>query len=192
MRPASRAPESGGANMPQRSAVSRLPREVKEALERELIERGFRDYAGLETWLTERGFEISASAIHRHGQRLERKLSAIKASTEAANIIAQAAPDDQDQRSAAVLSLVQSDLFDCLLALQEAGDAEPAARIKLLSQAARSIAEVSRASVGQKRWASEVQAKLAQAFSELETEGKAGKLDKNTLKRVREAVYGIL
>ena len=60
--------------------------------------------------------------------------------------------------------------------------------MKILSQAARAIAEASRASIGQKKWADEVKQKLdaLEAVS-----GKGDKrLDADTLKAVREALYG--
>lgn len=175
--------------MPQRSAVTQLPDEIRDALERELIERGFADYEALSQWLEQQGYEISKSALHRHGQKLERKLSAIKASTEAASLIAEAAPDDQDQRSAAVLSLVQTDLFEALLCLQEAEEADPAQRIKLLSRAGRAIADVSRASVSQKKWAQQVAAKLAAATDAF---AKRQGLSKTQAEDLRREMLGVV
>jgi hypothetical protein len=54
-------------------------------------------------------------------------------------MIADAAPDDSDMRSAAVLSLVQTELFNALVALQEADneDADPADRIMLMAKAGK-------------------------------------------------------
>ena len=70
----------------------------------------------------------------------------------------------------------------------EADAADPADQVKILSQAARAIAEASRASIGQKKWADEVKQKL----DALEAAGGKGekKLDAETLKAVREALYG--
>lgn len=180
--------------MPQRPAVTQLPDPVRSELNSRLAASGFSGYDALAAWLTEQGFEISKSSIHRYGQALERKLAAIKASTQAAQLIAEAAPDDEDSRSAAVISLVQTDLFDALLSLQESEDADPGERVKLLSSAARSIAEVGRASISNKRYASEVRGKIDSAMKTLEAQaahGKAG-LDPETLRRVREDIYGIL
>ncbi|MEW5763700.1 MAG: DUF3486 family protein [Acidobacteriota bacterium] len=177
--------------MPQRPAVTQLPEEVRRALEARLVQGGFAGYTALAEWLTEQGYEISKSSLHRYGQTLERKLSAIKASTQAAQLIAEAAPDEEDARSAAVISLVQTDLFEALLALQEAGDAEPAERVKLLSSAARSIADVGRASVSQKRFASEVKARAAQAAEDVVATVKKGGLSDDAAAAIRRQILGI-
>ena len=180
--------------MPTRPAVAQLPEPVRAELNARLAASGFSGYEGLAAWLTEQGFEIGKSSIHRYGQALERKLAAIKASTQAAQMIAEAAPDDEDSRSAAVISLVQTDLFDALLALQESEEADPGQRVKLLASAAKSIADVARASISNKRYASEVRGKLDTAMKALEAQaahGKAG-LDPETLRRVREEIYGIV
>lgn len=176
--------------MAKRSKIQQMPVEVRQWLEKALIDRGFSDYKELEALMKDKGFNISHAAIHRHGQKLERKLAALKASTEAAKLIAESAPDDADHRSAAVISLVQTELFEALLNLQEAEDdsVDAAERIKLLSNAARAIAQASQASVNQKKWESEVRQKL----QALEQEASAGKknLDPVTLKYLIENLYG--
>lgn len=167
-----------------------MPPDVRKWLEKALIDRGFSEYKDLEALMKDKGFNISHAAIHRHGQKLERKLAALKASTEAAKLIAESAPDDADHRSAAVISLVQTELFEALLNLQEAEDdsVDASERIKLLSNAARAIAQASQASVNQKKWESEVRQKL----QALEKEASAGKknLDPVTLKYLIENLYG--
>lgn len=174
--------------MPRRPKITRLPSDVRTWLDEALAEGNFAGYEALAAELRARGYDVSRSSVHRYGQRLERKLAAIRASTEAARQIAAAAPDDADLRSAAVISLVQSDLFDALLALQEAETAEPGERVKLLAAAARAVAEASRASIGQKRWADEVRARL----DELERQAAKAdrRLDAETLRAVREQLYG--
>lgn len=84
--------------------------------------------------------------------KIRAKLAAVQASTQAAMMIADAAPDDSDMRSSAVLSLVQTELFNALIALQESEnpDANPADRIMLMAKAGKGIAELSKASVNQK------------------------------------------
>jgi hypothetical protein len=176
--------------MPARQKITRMPPAVRAWIDRALVDRGFSGYRELAALIRERtGIDISPTAVHRYGQKLARKLAAIRASTEAARQIAEAAPDDADLRSAAVISIVQSELFEALLALQEASEADNQAdRVKLLSQAARAIAEVSRASVGQKRWQDEVRGRLEALEAQQDKGGR--RLDAETLKRVKEALYG--
>ncbi|MFZ5530305.1 MAG: DUF3486 family protein [Pseudomonadota bacterium] len=181
--------------MPKRPAIEALPAAVKQWLDRALADGNFSGYEALEVELKARGFGIGKSSIHRYGQKLERKLAAIKASTQAATAIAEAAPDDADLRSSAVISLVQTEVFNVLVELQEAEALDdPVERVKLLGRVAKSIAELSRASVNQKKWQVEVRGKLDSRLKHLESQaapGKAG-FDLATLKRVREEVYGIV
>ena len=73
--------------MARRSSVSALPEDVRHWLERALAESNFSGYQALEEMLREKGYAISKSAIHRHGQKIERRFAAIKASTEAARFL---------------------------------------------------------------------------------------------------------
>jgi hypothetical protein len=132
---------------------------------------------------------IGKSALHNYGRGLKRKLAAIQASTHAAKMIAEAAPDEEDRRSEALMSLLQTDLFGMLVNLQEAEDADPEERVKLLSTAARAIADVSRASIHQKKHAATVKAKFDALMSEAETGHSS--LDVATLQRIRQEVYGL-
>lgn len=178
--------------MVQRSKISQLPQDVREALERKLVANGFAGYVGLADWLAEQGYDIRKSAVHEYGQALERKLEAIRASTTAARSIAEAAPDDADLRSAAVMSLVQTEIFDVMVTLQEAEDAEPTERLKLLSRAAKSIAELSRASVNQKKWQEQVGARVAIAQKAVDGAARRGRLQPEDADTIRAAIRQIL
>lgn len=148
--------------MARRSTIDGLPEEVRRWLERALAESNFSGYQALEELLRDKGYAISKSAIHRYGQKIERRFAAIKASTEAARMLTEGASDDQDARSEAVIALVQTELFESILNLQEAGDEEIDAsdRIGLLSAAAKNIATLARASVNQKKFRLEEQARI--------------------------------
>ena len=148
----------------KRAKIAALPAAVKQWLDQALAEKNFSGYKELEAELKARGYAIGKSSIHRYGANLERKLAAIKASTEAAAAIASAAPDDADLRSAAVISMIQTEVFGVLVALQEAGEADdPMARAKLLSTVAKNVATLTRASVTQKRHELEIRDKVARA-----------------------------
>lgn len=108
----------------------------------------------------------SRSAMGRYGQKLERRLSAIRASTEAAKIIQEHAGDNKDARSEALTAMVQTELFEAILALQEADEigedgekVDPGERVALLSKAAKNIATLTRSSINLK----EFQAKVEEA-----------------------------
>ncbi|MEC4750004.1 phage protein Gp27 family protein [Methylomicrobium sp. Wu6] len=183
--------------MPRPSPIDDFTPEQRAAFEGELIRRNFKDYDGLVDWLKANGLEISRSAAYRHGSKLQRRLQAVRNSTEAAKLIAEAAPDDADLRSAAVISMVQSELFDVMVTLQDLDEAEPGERVMLLKEAARSVLDMTKASVLQKKWQADIKDKLDKAFSKLETqagETQSGpkKLDADTLAAVRREVYGLV
>lgn len=180
--------------MPKRPAVEYLPDEVRSWLDKTLAEGNFSGYELLEAELKERGYQIGKSSIHRYGQKLEKKLAAIKASTEAARAIAEAAPDDADLRSSAVISLVQTEVFDVLVQLQEAEAMEdPLERLRLMRGAAKSIAELSRASVNQKKWQVSIEAKIreeerAKAAEAVTAAAKTGGATPELLKIIHQAL----
>lgn len=175
----------------KRSKVAALPAEVRKYLDQALIEGNFSGYAALEADLAARGFVISKSSIHRYGANLERRIQAIKASTEAAVAIQAAAPDDEDLRSGAVLSLIQTEIFEAIMKLQEAEDADPAQRMKLLSAAAKNIATMTRASVTLKRFQSEVRTKVKAAADAAMKIAKKGGISKAGADELFRVITGI-
>lgn len=82
--------------MGARSSIEQLPESIRHALERRLADNGFANYTELTAWLAGEGYEISRSAVHRYGQKVERRFASIKASTEAARLIAEGAADEGD------------------------------------------------------------------------------------------------
>ena len=182
--------------MGRESAIDRLPPDIKKLLDDRLFDNGFNGYVDLETWLREQGYEISKSSIHRYGQKIERKLAAVQASTQAAMMIAEQAPDDADVRSQAVLSLVQTELFNALVDFQSVVEDDenamsPADRIKLFGQAGKGIANVTTASVNQKKWQVEVRDKAQKAADAVENIVSKGGLSGDTVQMIRKEILGI-
>lgn len=179
--------------MARRPAILQLPDEVRHWLERALTDSNFSGYEALEAMLREKGFQISKSAIHRYGQKMERRFAAIRASTEAARMLTEGASDDQDRRSEALIALVQSELFDSIMNLQEAcdPDVDPADRIGLLSTSAKNIATLTRASVNQKKFRLEVQARVEAAAAAVENIVKKGGLSADVVDKIRREILGV-
>lgn len=168
-----------------------MPEADREWLNQELSKRNFSGYQELADLLQERGFEISHAAVHRHGQKLERRLQAIKTSTEAARLIADAAPDRADHRSAAVMSMIQTSLFNALVDLQEAEEkTELDQKMKLLNGAAISFSMLAKASLAQKKWADDIATKLDALAKE---NGKKGEpwITPEQVERIKKVVYGL-
>lgn len=142
------------------SAFDGMTTEQRTLAERELLSRNFKDYDGFTDWLKTLGLEVSRSAAHRFGNKIQKRLQKVKDSTDAARMIADAVPDDDDSRSAAVISLVQSELFDVMVALQDLDEADPETRVGLLKEAARAIKDMTQASVLNKKWKTDYEAQV--------------------------------
>jgi hypothetical protein len=181
--------------MARQSAIDALAPEDRDWLNRQFTDKGFCGYEEIAALLAERGYSVSKSSVHRYGQKLERKLAAVQASTQAAMLIADAAPDDADQRSNAVLSLIQTEIFNALVDFQEATDNEepmtPADRLTLLAKAGKGIADLSKASVNQKKWQLEVQEKAKKAAEAVESIVKKGGLSQSAADEIKRQILGI-
>jgi len=177
----------------KRSKVEQLPPATRDELNKKLVEKGFANYDVLETWLKGLGISISKSAIHRYGQALERRLQAIKTSTEAAKLIAAETQDDADDRSAAVMSMIQTEVFEVLVDLKdlEAED-NPLKRAEILSKLSKNWATLTRASVALKRYQTEVRTKAQAVADKLSAAAKKkGGLTAGTVEAIRREILGL-
>lgn len=187
--------------MGRKSSIDRLSPSVKAHIERRLAEgrmtldeligelrHTFPDEAA-------EGELPSRTAVHRYGQKLERRLSAIRASTEAAKIIQAQAGDDKDARSEALTALIQTELFEAILDMQEATDDEIDAgdRVGMLSAAAKNIATLTRSSVNLKQFQAKIEDDtrkrlLEEQRAKLDALGSKGGVTEDTKRAIREAL----
>jgi hypothetical protein len=153
--------------MGRKSTITRLPPEVKTYIQA-MLATGAQTLDEMITDLRARfpaeasaGDLPSRSSLHRYGSKLDRRLAAIKASTEAAVLIREHAGDSLDARSEALTALVQTEMFEAIMALQDADDEEldQGERLAMLSKAAKNIATLSRSSVNLKRFQAEAEEK---------------------------------
>lgn len=155
--------------MPKRSSVEILPKELKEWLDAELLKRGFADYLQLAADLKAKGADVSKSSLHRYGSKFEERMAQLKVSVDQAKALVAASPDDEGAMSEALIRLTQDKLFQILV------DLEVDPNKVNLSGLTRSIAELARSSVGQKKWQMETRAKAAERIKAVEAEAKAMK-----------------
>ncbi len=178
--------------MPPRSKIDLLPDDVRAELDRKLLGAGFGSYVELAAWLTERGHAIGKSAVGEYGKALQERLDSIRASTDAARQIAQAAPDDADERSNAIISLLQAEIFETLIVLQSAAkEADSTKRIAMLGSVAKNIATLTRASVTRNKWAVEVRQKVDAAIAAASKIASRGGLSADAVSEIRSAILGI-
>ena len=179
--------------MAKPSAIDQLNPDGNFWLDTWFKDKGFCGYVEIAEILMERGYSISKSSINRYGQKLEQKLAAVQASTQAAIMIAEAAPDDSDMRTQAVLSLMQTQLFDTLINLQEAGTegVDPAKRLALISSCGKGIASIAQASIGQKKWMLDVRDRVEKAAQAVDSIVKKGGLSSEAADVIRKEILGI-
>lgn len=187
--------------MGRKSSISRLPPEIRTYIEA-MLATGAQTLAEIIIDLQERfpaeakaGELPSRSALHRYGAKLDRRLSAIRASTEAARLIQQHAGDDKDARSEALTAMVQTELFEAILDLQEADDPdmEPGDRVALLSKAAKNIATLTRSSINLKQFQAKIEAEtrarvLEEQRAKLAAMPSKGGVTAETKAAIREAL----
>jgi len=174
--------------MPRRSAVLSLPETLKAELDRRLVASGFAGYEQLSAWLAEHGQSIGKSSIHRYGEQFEQRIRSLKLVTEQARAIVAESPDHENAVGDALARLVQEKLFAVLMDLQV--DPEQIDIHKI----GRLIADLGRATISQKKWAAEArQAAIAEVKSKIDGLERSGTrtLDKETLRAIREEVYGL-
>lgn len=184
--------------MPPRSKIAALPEDIRAWLHKALVERGFGDIVALTAELNamckEGGVAISIgkSAVGAESQKVQRAQEAIRATTEATRLIAEASADQTDSRSEAVLALVQSEVFELMLQVREAGQTEdPAARLKIMASVAKSVSTLSRARVNQAKWRDELDLRAKAAADKVEALAKKGGANAKTIREIREQILGI-
>jgi Protein of unknown function (DUF3486) len=187
--------------MGRKSTISRLPLDVKLYIEGQIADgRWTLDemIADLRERFPEHkaaGELPSRAALHRYGPKLERRLIAVKAFSQAAASIEANAGDRGDSRSSALTAIVQQELFDSMMCLQDATDPEvdQDTRMKLLAEAARSLASLTRSSVQLKQYQAKVEAEtrarvLEEQRAKLDAMGTKGGITPETKAAIREAL----
>ncbi len=171
----------------QRAIIDRLPKEIRKQLDKKLVENGFRNYVPLAEWLSGQGYEIRKSAVHSHGQKLQKRLAAIKLATSEAQAVVAASPDEDNAMNDALVRLVQERIFNLLTDME----IEDIDSVKL-TKIARGIADVGRASISQKKYIQEMRAKIAANLDKKVEEARSSGIDPQILQRAKELVRGAI
>lgn len=177
--------------MAPRSKVEQLPAAIKEWLDAELVAGGFAGYEALEAELNARleaagaDYRIGKSSIHRYGSSFEDRIKSLKLVSEQAKAVVGAAPDDEDAVSQALIRMTQEKLFNVVLDMQ----VDPS---KLnLAAVTRAIADLSRSSISNKKFAAEVKARAAAAADAVESLVKKSGLTPSAVDQIRREILGI-
>lgn len=180
--------------MAKRSKVDALPSTVLDDLNGKLIERGFSGYEELATWLKDLGYDISKSALHRHGSALEAEFEEAMADARRTRALARAAREAGDEDDGALLEsasgIMQDNLLRLSLKLKNSG-AEPEDAAKTLSLISRAFADIGRFDIARQKWQSEVRAKAESAAEAVEKIAKKGGLSAAAVTEIRSRILGI-
>lgn len=186
------------AGMPPRTKIAKLPENIRAWLRRAIVEHGFGDITALTAELNalcrEGGHDVTIgrSAVGAESQRVRRAQEAIRATTEAARLIAETSADAPDRRSEATMAMVQGEVFQVMLQIQDARDSDdPAERLKLMANVAKSISQLSRARVNQARWAEEWSARAKAAADKVARMAKDGGASPAIIRQIKEEILGI-
>jgi hypothetical protein len=169
----------------RRNKVTKLPAPVKAWLDRALAENNFSEYQALAAELKLRGYDVGKSAIHRYGQKFQQRVEEIRSATEMAKVIVETNPDDDNSQNEALIRLTQEKLMGLLVELEGENDAGKLVKIT------RAIADLARASVNQKRFRDEVQAKARTAAEKAERIARRGGLSDDSVQAIRREILGI-
>lgn len=180
-----------GAEMPPRSKVEQLPKAIKQWLDAQLVDGSFAGYELLEQEVNARlrdagaTFTIGKSSIHRYGSGFEDKLKSLKLVSEQAKAMIDGSPDEEDAVSQALIRMTQEKLFNVVLDLQV--DPE-----KLnLASVTRAIADLSRASITNKKYAVEVKTRAQTAAEAISQVVKKAGLSGEAIDQIRREILGI-
>lgn len=154
--------------------IRRLPEHLKIELDRRLSAGTFRSWRILSDWFSENGYEISHAALHKYGQKFDRRLESIRLATEQARIVCAQFKDDDVQMQTALLRLVQTQLFEVLSAVNQRttsgpsnGGAEKIAPVNITALA-RSVSGLVRAETENRKWAERARVAVATANKKLD------------------------
>lgn len=162
-----------------------LPEDLREALDKRLVEEGFQNYEEMSAWLAEQGYDISKSSVHRYGQQFEDRLDALRIATAQAKEIVSATGDDEGALSDALTSLVQEKAFRVLTSMNmEEQEIE-------FTGLMNAIARLQRSSVQQKKLMAEMRQRAREAADDAEDIAREGGLSDEAAAKIRDKILGV-
>ena len=170
--------------------IKKLPPDLKQELDRMFSEGTLHSCRQLAKWLGDNGFEISHAAIHKYGQKFERKLEAVRLATEQARIVCEQYKTDDAGMQDALLRLVQTQLFHVLtVSKQEAVGNATVAPVNL-GALARCVSNLAKTETELRKRAERARAGAAEAEKKVE-EARAKGLSKDAAEQIKAVLMEI-
>ena len=187
--------------MAKRPAIATLlPEDVLVALNEKLICQAFGDYAGLSEWLKEQGYQVSKTAVWRHGSCLQAAMEKSMGRARERMEIAKALRGASDEDKAALMEANEMVAMDQIMDMFEAmGTWEAADKVTAVPKLVRAIADLNRSAIGSSKWKKEfeenlrkqAQAEKLAAANAAEPLAKASGLNDNDWAMIRAKFLGI-
>lgn len=180
--------------MPPRSATEQLPDAILDELNQRLVASGFAGYVALSDWLAEQGYQISKSAIHRHGSALQASMEKSINRARERMEIAKALGGMTDKEKAALLEASEMVAIDQMMdVLESLSGWEVSDKAAIIPKLARAIADIGRSATGTARWRKDFEAEAALkaktlAAAEATQAAKAEGVSEAGLARIRAAL----
>lgn len=164
---------------------SELPPEIVEEVNRLLVQEG-KTYREIADWLKEMGHSIGKSSVGRYGKDFLARLERLRLVKDQARAIVEETGD----RPATELHQAANELAVQLImeTLMTIPDLEGSKASELM----KALALLERSAVSRENLKMEYQKKVNQAVNKIEETAKAKGLDTETLKIIKEQIYGII
>jgi hypothetical protein len=177
--------------MPKRGFETRLPKDVREELDRQIVD-GRLTVDQLWTWLRERGVEVGRTAVHRHMQSVEQVAAQMREAREAASaIVSQLGPDAAEGKIGQMLIEVTQNIAFKIAReklLQEDGPGLGMEELMFLTSSVQKL--VSAQKTDQDRIAKIRAEALKSAASRAEEAAKGKGMSKETVAAITHAILG--
>jgi hypothetical protein len=177
---------------------------LKTELDRQLSAGTFESWRSLSKWFADKGYEISHAALHKYGQKFDRRLESIRLATEQARIVCEQFKDDDEemqsaQMRSALMRLVQTRLFEVLAAVNEKPkrirvrkDGKTLEKIAPvnITALARSVSGLVKAETENRKWAEHAREAVAAARKTIDESAGKG-LSPNVADQIRAVLMEI-
>jgi Fe2+ transport system protein FeoA len=170
----------GGKKQRRHYKVETFREELREAINRALVSGN--TYQEIADWLAKQGHQIGKSSLQRYGNRFLQKLERVRLVAEqAAAIVSEAGPENLNMQDAAS-KLATHQITEALL---EMGIVKGEELHKLVN----ALANLHRSDVMRERYRISLTQKAEKAVEAIERKAKS--LDPETMRIIREEIYGI-
>jgi uncharacterized protein DUF3486 len=164
--------------------IKKLPPDLKAELDRMFSEGTLHSCRQLAKWLGDNGFEISHAAIHKYGQKFERKLEAVRLATEQARMVCEEFKGDDAGMQDALLRLVQTQLFHVLTVSKEEAVGNATIAPVNLGALARCVSNLAKTETELRKRAERARAGAAEAEKKVD-EARAKGLSKDAAEQIK-------